>query len=40
MESKKMKPSAIYLDLGFESLSDFSHSFKRKFGRAPTGMLD
>jgi len=40
MESKKMKPSAIYLDLGFESLSHFSHSFKRKFGRAPTGMLD
>jgi AraC-like DNA-binding protein len=24
------------LDLGFESLSHFSHSFKKKFGMAPT----
>jgi AraC-like DNA-binding protein len=36
IESKHSKPSAIYLDLGFESLSHFSHSFKKKFGRAPT----
>ena len=33
---KKKKPSTIYLDLGFESLSHFSHSFKKKFGKAPT----
>jgi AraC-like DNA-binding protein len=33
---KKKKPSAIYLDLGFESLSHFSHSFKKKFGKVPT----
>lgn len=36
IEKKNRKPSAIYLDLGFESLSHFSHSFKRKFGKAPT----
>ncbi|MEJ7560030.1 MAG: AraC family transcriptional regulator [Pedobacter sp.] len=36
IETRKLKPSAIYLDLGFESLSHFSHSFKRKFGKAPT----
>ena len=38
IESKHQKPSAIYLDLGFESLSHFSHSFKKKFGVAPTSM--
>lgn len=37
IEHKHQKPSAIYLDLGFESLSHFSHSFKRRFGKAPTG---
>lgn len=36
IEKKNRKPSAIYLDLGFESLSHFSHSFKKKFGMAPT----
>ena len=36
IEARNKKPSAIYLDLGFESLSHFSHSFKRKFGKAPT----
>lgn len=35
IESKNKKPSAIYLELGFESLSHFSHSFKRKFGKTP-----
>lgn len=38
IETKHQKPSAIYLDLGFESLSHFSHSFKKKFGTAPTGL--
>lgn len=37
IEKKNKKPSAIYLDLGFESLSHFSHAFKKKFGKAPTG---
>ena len=36
IENRNQKPSAIYLDLGFESLSHFSSSFKKKFGRAPT----
>lgn len=36
IETKHQKPSSIYLDLGFESLSHFSHSFKKKFGVAPT----
>lgn len=36
IENKHQKASAIYLDLGFESLSHFSHSFKKKFGKAPT----
>lgn len=38
IETKHQKPSAIYLDLGFESLSHFSRSFKKKFGVAPTGI--
>ncbi|RZJ85701.1 MAG: AraC family transcriptional regulator, partial [Chryseobacterium sp.] len=36
IESKHQKPTAIYLDLGFESLSHFSHSFKKKFGFIPS----
>jgi len=36
IENKHRKPSAFYLDLGFESLSHFSHSFKKKFGKAPS----
>jgi AraC-like DNA-binding protein len=36
METRNLKPSAIYLNLGFESLSHFSYSFKKKFGRTPT----
>jgi AraC-like DNA-binding protein len=38
IETRNLKPSAIYLDLGFESLSHFSHSFKKKFGKAPTAL--
>ncbi|MBE9463894.1 helix-turn-helix domain-containing protein [Dyadobacter subterraneus] len=36
IENKNKKPSAFYLDLGFESLSHFSHAFKKRFGKAPT----
>jgi AraC-like DNA-binding protein len=39
IETKHQKPSAIYSELGFESLSHFSHSFKKKFGKAPTVYL-
>ena len=38
IETKHQKPSVIYLDLGFESLSHFSHSFKKKFGMSPTAL--
>ncbi|CAM4037081.1 AraC-type DNA-binding protein [Pedobacter westerhofensis] len=36
IEKKNGKSSSIYLDLGFESLSHFSSSFKKKFGKSPT----
>lgn len=36
IEIKHQKPSTFYLDLGFETLSHFSNSFKKKFGKAPT----
>lgn len=36
IERKNKKPSSIYLDLGFETLSHFSNAFKKKFGKAPT----
>ncbi|WP_027387821.1 helix-turn-helix domain-containing protein [Chryseobacterium gregarium] len=39
IETKQQKPSAIYLDLGFQSQSHFSYSFKKKFGMAPTECL-
>ncbi|MCX2573640.1 helix-turn-helix domain-containing protein [Pedobacter sandarakinus] len=38
IENKHQKPSAIYLDLGFESLSHFSHAFKKKFGLVPSDL--
>ncbi len=39
IETKHRKPTDIYLDLGFESLSHFSHSFKKMFGHTPSGKL-
>lgn len=36
IEIKRQKPSVFYLDLGFESLSHFSHSYKKRYGKAPT----
>jgi AraC-like DNA-binding protein len=32
------KPSDIYLELGFESLSHFSVAFKKEFGIVPTSL--
>jgi len=39
IEQKRQKPSSIFLELGFESLSHFSSSFKKKFGKAPSDLL-
>ncbi|WP_228084897.1 AraC family transcriptional regulator [Mucilaginibacter sp. JRF] len=36
LEKEKRKPSDIYIDLGFESLSHFSIAFKRAFGVVPS----
>jgi AraC family transcriptional regulator, exoenzyme S synthesis regulatory protein ExsA len=36
IEKNNKKPTTIYLELGFESLSHFSYAFKKQFGYAPT----
>ncbi|TBO43566.1 helix-turn-helix domain-containing protein [Pedobacter kyonggii] len=36
LEKKNKKPTSIYLELGFESLSHFSYAFKKQFGYSPT----
>jgi AraC-like DNA-binding protein len=36
IEKKNKRPSEIYLDLGFETLSHFSFAFKKQFGLTPT----
>lgn len=36
IDKKAQKPSEIYLDLGFETLSHFSFAFKKHFGLTPT----
>ena len=35
MKDGKLKPSDIYLDFGYNSLSNFSAAFKNKFGKSP-----
>lgn len=35
IEKNNRKPTAIYLELGFESLSHFSYTFKKQFGYPP-----
>ncbi|MFP9098540.1 helix-turn-helix domain-containing protein [Flavobacterium sp. RHBU_24] len=39
VQNQGRKPSEIYLELGFESLSHFSVAFKKEFGIAPTSLL-
>jgi len=36
IKEKGAKPSAVYLDVGFENLSHFSFAFKKAFGVAPS----
>jgi AraC-like DNA-binding protein len=38
LKKNQHKPSDIYLDLGFESLSHFSYAFKKEFGIVPTAL--
>lgn len=40
IEKKKQKPSDIYLELGFETLSHFSYAFKKQFGLTTTELTD
>jgi AraC-like DNA-binding protein len=40
IEKKDIKPSEIYLDLGFEALSHFSFAFKKLFGLTPTELAE
>jgi AraC-like DNA-binding protein len=35
---KNKRPSEIYLELGFETLSHFSYTFKKQFGQTPTDL--
>jgi AraC-like DNA-binding protein len=37
---KNKKPTDIYFDLGFETLSHFSYAFKQQFGLSPTELRD
>jgi AraC-like DNA-binding protein len=36
IKEKGIKPSSVYLDVGFENLSHFSFAFKKAFGVAPS----
>lgn len=36
IENSGLKPSEIYLDLGFENFSHFSFAFKKAFGKSPS----
>lgn len=40
IENKHEKPSDIYQDLGFEALSHFSFAFKKRFGVAPSALIE
>lgn len=40
IERKRQKASAIYLELGFETLSHFSFAFKKQFGITPTELAN
>lgn len=40
IEQKQQKPSDIYLELGFENLSHFSFSFKKRFGYNPSQLMN
>ena len=35
LQEGSLKPSDIYLDIGYNNLSNFSTAFKNKFGKSP-----
>jgi AraC-like DNA-binding protein len=39
IHQKGIRPSDVYLEVGFESLSHFSYAFKQFFGKTPSSML-
>lgn len=39
IRDKGLKPSSVYLDVGFENLSHFSFAFKKAFGVAPSQLI-
>lgn len=40
IEKNRKKPSTIYLELGFESLSHFHYAFKKQFGYTPRDIFN
>nr|WP_245747711.1 AraC family transcriptional regulator [Parapedobacter koreensis] len=38
IKKEKRRPVDVYLEVGFENLSHFSHAFKKQFGFAPSEM--
>lgn len=40
IQEEKKRPSAIYHEIGFESLSHFSYSFKKQYGVSPSDILN
>jgi AraC-like DNA-binding protein len=40
ISEKKLRPSEVYLEVGFENLSHFSFAFKKLFGRTPTELTE
>ncbi len=39
LSEKRKKPTEVYLEVGFEDLSHFSFSFKKKYGISPNQLL-
>jgi len=40
ISKKKLRPSEVYLEVGFENLSHFSFAFKKLFGLTPTELTE
>ena len=40
IEKASKRPTEIYLDLGFETLSHFSFTFKKQYGHTPTKLAE